>query len=67
MAQIQSQAPCLAITVQHARPAGKHSTRWPVFHKSTVTVVNNPSTINGQIVAVVSSAPNLNANSRSCR
>lgn len=40
---------------------------WPDFHSSTVAVVNNPSTINGQIAAVASSAPNRNANSRPCR
>jgi hypothetical protein len=44
-----------------ARPA------WPVFHSSTVAVVNKPSTINGQIAAVASSAPNRTANSRPCR
>jgi hypothetical protein len=40
---------------------------WPDFHSSTVAVVNNPSTINGQIAAVASSAPNRNANSRPWR
>jgi hypothetical protein len=40
---------------------------WPVFHNSTVAVVKSPSTMSGQMAAVVWSAPNRNANSRPCR
>jgi hypothetical protein len=47
----------------HAR----HLPSPPGFHSSTVAVVNNPSTINGQMAAVVGSAPNFNANPCPCR
>ncbi len=39
--------------------------RWP-RHNSTVANVSKPSTINGQIAAVVPSAPNRTANVRPC-
>ena len=38
-----------------------------VFHNSIVAAVRMPSTINGQIAAVASSAPNREANSRPWR
>jgi hypothetical protein len=38
-----------------------------LVHGSTVAIVKRPSTISGQRVAAVSSAPNLRANSRPCR
>lgn len=39
----------------------------PLFHNSTVAEVSNPSTISGQIAAVVASAPYRSANSRPWR
>lgn len=39
---------------RHRPPAQRP---WLIFHNSTVVVVRMPSTINGQIAAVVSSAP----------
>jgi hypothetical protein len=49
------------------RPPLRLPAPWPVFHYSTVAIVNRPSTINGQIVAVVVSAPNRKAKSRPFR
>ncbi|MCR3749379.1 hypothetical protein LX88_003356 [Lentzea californiensis] len=65
-AQSERQMP----NAKDGQAAQRPSARRPspdVFHSSTVAVVNSPSTINGQIAAVTSSAPNRNANSRPCR
>lgn len=60
-AQRDSEIPNKNATRANHRPLP----RWP-RHNSTVANINNPSTINGQIAAVVPSAPNRKANTRPC-